>query len=159
MRLQRIDEAIEACNRHLEGLPSPAAEIESYLTQYLTIIIHVCFEAEIRNVVTKRAERSPDNELKAFLISGLHLLRGIKTGDIAEFLVRLGPDYSEEFKMQMKVSSEAEQAETFYNNLVVGRHLAAHQAQTSMTFGDLIQFYEKGHVVLDTLSAVLLRTA
>jgi len=55
MRLVRIDQAIEACQAHLEKSGAIGTEIEAYLTRYLLVLICAAIEEEIESLIIERA--------------------------------------------------------------------------------------------------------
>lgn len=152
MRINRIDNAISACEQHLNQTNSHQTEIESYLTRYLLILICASFEEEIERILLNRSDRINDNHIKSFFQHCIDkTFRSIKSSEIAGILSKFGNDYKEAF--QSKANGTIE--ETFYNNIVINRHSTAHSTGTSITFNDLVAYYEKGHLILDYLNEAL----
>jgi hypothetical protein len=80
MRLVRIDQAIEACQAHLENSGAIGTEIEAYLTRYLLVLICAAFEEEIESLIIERAARSGDPGLESFVRSAVgQIFRSLKT--------------------------------------------------------------------------------
>lgn len=93
MRLGRIDQAIEACQDHLESSGAMGTEIEAYLTRYLLILICASFEEEIESLISERAARSNDPGLESFVRSAVgQVFRSLKTSEITGLLKRFGRD-------------------------------------------------------------------
>jgi hypothetical protein len=74
------------------------------------------------------------------------VFRSVKSSEISGLLNRFGGQYKEEFKKKTDAHPEAV---TFYNNIVINRHSAAHAEGGNLTFGEVKRFYEEGHIVLD----------
>jgi hypothetical protein len=153
MRLIRIDQAIEACQAHLENSGATGTEIEAYLTRYLLVLICATFEEEIESLIIERAARSGDPGLESFVRSAVGLIfRSLKTSEIVGFLGRFGIDCKDRFRQELSTN---ERAETFFNNIVTNRHDTAHSAGSNVSFSELVRFYSEGHVVLDAVKAAL----
>lgn len=152
MKLAIIDNAIANCKQHLNSTGAEQSEIESYLTRYLLILICASFEEEIEKILLRRSDRINDNHVKSFFQHCIDkTFRSIKSSEIAGLLGRFGTDYKETF--QSKANGTVE--ETFYNNIVVNRHFTAHSTGASITFRELVDYYEKGHVILDYIDEAL----
>jgi hypothetical protein len=151
MKLAKIDHAIEICEEHLDRTNSRGTEIEAFLTQYLLVLICAAFEEEIEQIVIHRLSGSGDAHVEAFAKSALDaVFRSIKTSEIAGLLNRFGPDYKAEFSSRVSNT----RAETYFNNIVVGRHATAHSIGSSVTLRELIEFYTEAHTVLDAIAGV-----
>lgn len=152
MRLSRIDNAISTCEQHLIQTNSHQTEIESFLTRYLLVLICATFEEEIEKILLRRSDRINDNHIRSFFQHCIDkTFRSIRSSEIAGILSKFGNDYKEAF--QNKANGTVE--ETFYNNIVINRHSTAHSTGTSITFNDLVAYYEKGHLILDYLNEAL----
>ncbi len=81
------------------------------------------------------------------------VFRGLKTGrdGLASLVGRFGGDFKERFQEKVKGTREA----TFFDNIITNRHLVAHSGEANVTFGELVEFYEEGHKVLDIFSEVI----
>lgn len=153
MKLARIDEAIEACERHLQSSGAIGTEIEAFLTRYMMVLMCASFEEQIEELVNARAAKSQDVALASFVRSAVgQVFRSVKTSEIAGLLGRFGQDHKERFQDEMKKN---ERAETFYNNIVMNRHDTAHTAGSNLTFSELVRFYSEGHVILDAVKRAL----
>jgi len=153
MKLARIDKAIEDCQIHLTNTNAFGTEIEAYLTRYLLILISATIEEEIERMVAKRASRTKDRHIESFVNSCCgDLFKNYKSSKIAGLLGKFGPDYKERFNN--KVNGLREQQ--FYDNLITNRNDTAHESGSNISFRDLVDFYEKGHFVLDVLAEIML---
>jgi hypothetical protein len=153
MRIQRIDETLEACERHLTDTKAIGTEIESYLTRYALVAICAAFEEEIEKLIIKRAEIANDIYLTNLVRSCVAaVFRSVKTSEIAGLIGRFDAKYKETFQEKMKKN---QQAETFFNNIVINRHDTAHKSGSKITFKELVKYYEMGHIVIDAIEEVL----
>ena len=154
MRLARIDEAISVCESHLidTGVDNPA--IENLLTQSLLVIMYAEFEQAIKALTEEKCRSIIDSALKEFIgVCAKAVFRGVKSSDLSELLQRFGPTFSDTFRQK---TERNQRAVSFYNNIVVKRHGVAHSAGSNVTFRELKQSYDEGHVVLDFFREALL---
>lgn len=148
MRLASIDHAIKTCEEHLDRTNARGTEIEAYLTRYLLTFICATFEEEIEKIVLQRIAGSSDPYIEAFAKSALDaVFRSIKTGEIAGLLNRFSPKHKEKFQTAVNGT----RAETYFNNIVLGRHSTAHSLGANVTLRELVEFYEEGHTILDAI--------
>lgn len=153
MKISAIDQAIESCNLHLNECNAKGTEIEAFLTRYLLILICAQFEEKIKDILIKRAEKTKDMYLASYVRSSLaHIFRSIKTSEISGLLNRFGVDYKQKFQDNVSGTTE----ETFYNNIVTNRHLTAHNSGANLTFDELVDYYEKGHTIIDHVEEALI---
>ena len=155
MRLASVDHAISVCERYFEDSGSRNTEIETFLTQYLLIHICAAFEEKIDRLISSRAAASNDQAVAEFVHSVVgQVFRSIGTSEIGRLLRRFGATCKSEFRKEMDTQ---QRAETSYNSIVTNRHQVAHRGSSysSLTFGDLVKYYDEGHVVLDAVGRVL----
>jgi hypothetical protein len=151
MKLVAIDQAIESCNNHLTQCKAKGTEIEAYLTRYLLIFICANFEEEIEKIVINKVKKICDDSLISYVESSLsQIFRSIKTGEISGLLNRFGSQYKDKFQTMASGSQE----ETYFNNIVINRHMTAHSSGPNITFDELVLHYEKAHVILDYIVEV-----
>jgi len=151
MKLPSIDRAIEICQEHLDRTNSRGTEIEAFLTRYLLVFMCAAFEEEIEGIVLRRLAASNDRHIESFAKSALDaVFRSMKTTEIGGLLNRFSPGYKEEFKMRVNGT----RAETYFNNIVLGRHSTAHSLGANVTIRELVEFYEEGHTVLDAIQEI-----
>lgn len=149
MKLARIDQAIEKCQQVLSQTGVAGIEVESFLTNYLLILVYATFEEEIKEIVVKRAAKICDPPIESFINSAFKVVfRSMLTSELAKLLACFGPKYSARFKSRVTGT----RAETFFNNIVTDRHQVAHEGSSNITFRDLVEFYENSHRILDELS-------
>lgn len=153
MKLARIDKAIEDCQIHLTNSNAFGTEIEAYLTQYLLILISATVEEEIEKIVAMRASKTKDKHIESFVNSCCgDMFKSFSSGQIAGILGRFGPEYKEKFKK--KVSGL--KAQQLYDNIISNRHSTAHKSGSNVSFHELVNSYEQGHIVLDAFSEIML---
>ncbi len=157
MRITRIDQALESCEDHLSSASAFGTEIESLLTQSLLVLMCAEFEQKIEATVQEKCSTILDPSIKGFVESCMSaVFRSTKSNEMAGLLNRFGSSYKEAFK---KSANDDERVVTFYNNIVVNRHVVAHSEGSGITFHDAKEFYEEGHVVLDFFQDALLKSA
>ncbi len=151
VKLPEIDREIELCNEHVDSTNSRGTEIEAFLSRYLQVRMCAAFEEKIEEIVIRRLSAGGDSYVQAFAKSALDaVFRSVKVAEIAGLMNRFGPDYKDKFKSRVSGT----RAETFFNNIVLGRHAAAHSRGTNVTLRELVEFYEEGHTVLDAVDEV-----
>lgn len=155
MKLPRIDSAIAACTQHIQDTNAGGTLIEAYLAEYLLVIMCSAFEEHIVQLVYSRIAQANDPAVLAFVKSAKRqLFQSPQTRNISTLLGRFGDTSRVLFQQEMLAKKRAE---TFFNNIVVNRHSVVHPGRSQASFGDVIQFYEEGHVVLDSINLVLSR--
>ena len=159
MRFARVDEALAVCEKHLDSTGSFGTLVERLMSDSLLVIIYAEFEQTVENTIQEKYEAIQDKSLRTFFGSfvGVEsrriLPRGIKSGQMADFLARFGDTYKSKFRSKLDVY---QRGETFYNNLISNRHDTAHSSGSSVTFLDIKNFYQEGHLVLDFFRDTLL---
>ncbi len=156
MKIPEIDNAIQTCQSHIASLQIRDPKIESFLTSYLLILIAIYFEREIKgmvadNVPTKHGCRKLNYYFEK--TSGSKP-KGLKTSQLPEFLGNFGVNCRKNFEMRC-LDQNNSRAVAGYNNIIANRHNAAHQETVNMTFIEVIQAYEIGHMILDFVSESL----
>lgn len=150
MRLLRIDQALEICERHLDSTQSFNTPIESLLTQALLVISYAEFEQRIEATIEEKRTSGGDGP------PGEIRYRSVGYDDLAGILEKFSGAYVATFKKQCNASVANQRAVTFYNNIVTNRHLVAHSSGAITTFPEFKKFYDEGHVVLDFFRETLL---
>ena len=154
MRIARIDQMLNKCEDHLSSTKAFGTEIESLLTQSLLVLMYAEFEQNIKRIVEKKCSSIADSSLRDLCFSCINFVfRGVKLDGITRLLEHFGAMHKKTFE---KKTMNNKKAETFYNNIVINRHLVAHAEGTNVTFKDVKQFYEEGHVILDYFNDSLL---
>jgi len=135
MKLNRIDLAIEVCKAHLDASKAFGTAIESYLTQYLLVLICATFEEKIESLIIQRAGRSGDPELESFVQGAVDkIFRSPKTSNISGLLRCFSTDCKDAFDKEMKSNQQAGQEATFFNNIIANRHDTAHLSGSNISF-------------------------
>src|SRR3989338_4391100 len=147
MKLSRVDQAIEVCNKYLSASGGGGTEFEIYVTRYLQVLIFASYEQEVKRIIQGRASKISDPNIQAFIISCLNkVIKSILTSELVTLLNRFSPGYGEQFRNKIQSTIENQRAESRYNNIVRERHITAHDTGSSMTFRELLQSYEESHV-------------
>ncbi len=153
MRILRIDEALEKCEAHLSLGEAVEAEVQSLLAQSLLILIYAEFERKVRELIRARCQYVADDSVRGFLDSCAEsVFRGLKIGEIAGLLNRFGTPHKEVFNQHLE---QNQRAQNMYDSILNNRHKIAHGEGSAVTFGDVKQYYEHGHCVLDYLRDAL----
>ncbi|MBI5789393.1 MAG: hypothetical protein HZA78_11115 [Candidatus Schekmanbacteria bacterium] len=158
MRLERIEQAIVTCQNHLSKNPAIEPEIEAFLTEYLLILICAEFEAEVKKIIVKRSSLANDPILTKFVDSfSQGLVRSIQISELEGLLNKFGAEYKKKFQERL---NDKEENKTRFSSIIANRHKVAHKAGTKsqMTLPELIESYNKGNIVLDILSQVILES-
>lgn len=131
--LLRTNAAVQDCERHLASASAFGTEIESYLTQYLLVILIADVQQEMYRLSEHRASSANDPALVAYVsASSRKILRSVGKKEIAAFIEMFGPDCKARLN-SMVVDSEI----SIYSNAVGNRHEVAHNQGSQITFGEL----------------------
>ena len=147
MRIPRIDEALDKCEAHLSLEKAVEPEVQSLLTQSLLILICAEFEKKVLELVEERCQSVPDESVRAFLKDCTkRVFRSLRISEIAGLLNRFGASHKEVFDQYLE---QNQRAQNMYDSILNNRHNTAHGEGSDVTFGDVKQYYEHGHCVLD----------
>lgn len=128
--LVRTHAVTQDCEVHLTNCNAAGTEIESYLTQYLLVVLCADMQQEIYMLSERRASSAADNGLSSFVASSSRkILRSIGKSDIANYVGLFGAECKDRLNSQL---TDAEV--TIYNNAVSRRHEVAHNLGTQITF-------------------------
>ncbi len=132
-KLIRTTAAVEDCRRHLDATESLGTEIESYLTQYLLVVLCAEVQQELYRIVSERAALANDAALSSFVVASCQrVLRSVGKKEIATFVEMFGPD------CKRRLNDIIEDSEvTAYNNAVSSRHDVAHKQGSQVTFAEM----------------------
>lgn len=154
MRLTRIDQTLESCEEHLTRTGAYGTAIENLLTQSVLVIMCAEFELTIEKLIGEKCSCVADPAIRNFIGSCVGaVFRSVKSNEMAGLLKRFGPHFRDAFKEK---TDNSPKAVTYYNNIVENRHGVAHSSGSNVTFIELKQFYEEGHIVLDFFRDALL---
>lgn len=156
MKIPKIDEILDSCDRHLVDTSASGTEIESLLTRAVLVLTCSVFEEKIELMIARRADRLNDPAMSAFFRSCVSaVFRSTMSSELAGLMNRFGPDFKRRFLERMQGH---DRAVTFYNNIITNRHGVAHTQSITVTLRELRQFYEEGHIVLDFLEETINET-
>jgi hypothetical protein len=131
--LLRTHAAVDDCEKHLQATGAVGTEIESYLTQYLVVVLCADIQQEIYRLSEERAAALSDAGISSFVsATSRKLLRSIKKGEVVGYLAMFGTDCKDKLNSQL-----TEPEVSMYNNAVGDRHDVAHKQGASISFGDL----------------------
>lgn len=156
MDFPHIDDALAVCRRHLLGLDDAlpeSVEIESLLVSSIVLLIVSHYENYIAEQFTARAARSGDPEVTNFVKQ--HTARRFRSPDIGKITTALGefgPDYREQFSVQVENAS----AHASWDNIMRARHNIVHGGIAAhMTLRELETAYRESHEVLTAMRTSL----
>src|SRR6185369_11053905 len=155
MKIPRVDEAFEVCERHLVSTDSFGTEIDAILTAYVSAVIYSAFEAQARSIIANRgAGDGTDPYLANFSrLASLRLIRSIKIGDLAGMAANFDQSCKTLFHELLD-----DQAKAAWDSIVGNRHGLAHEDDgrknapiTNLTFRELREIYPLALTILDRL--------
>jgi len=130
--LLRTKAVLEDCSRHLGASNAFGSEIESYLTQYLLVVLSADIQQEIYRVCDTRAAMACDDCLTSFVsLTSRRVLRSVKKDEIVGFAALFG-DAPKQKLNNLIGDSEV----TAFNNAILSRHDVAHKLGTQITFDE-----------------------
>ena len=142
--LLRTKSAVDDCERHLTSSAAFGTEIESYLTQYLLVVLCADIQQEIYRISEARASLLKDEAITSYVAATARkVLRSVGKDEIAKFIGNFGP----EFKSKLNDSIDDSDV-TVFNNAVNNRHDIAHKQGTQITFGELKSAVSVAHKIL-----------
>jgi len=148
----RIEEAIEACAKHLDAAGARNTEIEAYLTRYLVTLMYAEFETHVLKVLFERGEQVGDPHVASFVrAASQKLVRGLKISDLSGLLASFHVDCKSKFTSRV-TSTPAHAA---YDNIVVNRHVTAHGPGATLTFVELEAAYTASLEILEAFREAL----
>ena len=153
MKLKLVDETIVLCESHLDSTKSRQSKIDLILASYLAVYIHSAFEQEIERLLKNRANHGGDQVLGEFMASCVGaVFRSTFTSEMAGVLGRFGDKFKAHFQSEMKSQP---QASTAWDSIVTHRHGTAHESGGGKFVHEIVDFYNRGHVVLDAFKVAL----
>jgi hypothetical protein len=153
MKIDRVDDTIIECKKHLLQFDAFGTEIEAYLTRYLLVLISSCFEEELEKIFIERANSTNDPFVIQYFTSEIpQKLKSVGITKLSEFIAKFGNKYKEKFKEEISMTREA----TLYGNLIKNRHLVAHETQApAMTFTEVVSSYEESNIIIDKIKQII----
>ena len=156
MRLDRIDKALDDCENHLIATGSFNTPIETLLIYALLIVIYAEFEQMIGVIVQHRIDAAEYDAEREGIRRNVGRVSRIRTSDLRELLDRFETGRGRAFRDRVLSSVSSQRSETYYNNLIENRHRVAHATGSNITFAEVRQFYDEGHLMLDLFEDALL---
>ena len=131
--LARTALAIDDCKSHLKTTKAFGSPIESYLTQYVLIVLYSDIQQELYKIVGEMAGKNSNKLVEQFILSSLERnLRNIRKDNLADFMNMFGASVKTKFNSKL-----SEKDVTIYNNAVFYRHAVAHSLGVEITFSEL----------------------
>src|SRR5436853_519048 len=92
----RTQTALNDCEQHLQDSGAIGSPIESYLTEYLLILMCADMQEAMYKVIEEWADRSGNPSLKEFIAaSSRRVLRSVKKSEIAGFVGLFGSTHKD----------------------------------------------------------------
>jgi hypothetical protein len=131
--LLRTKSAVDDCEKHLSATECLGSEIESYLTQYLLVVLCADIQQEIYKLTEARAALAADVVIQSYVgTTTRRVLRSVKKEDLSKFVALFGAGKKE----QLNAALDDEDV-TIFNNAVSNRHDVAHCAGSQITLLEL----------------------
>lgn len=147
--LLRTRAAIDECESHLNESNTWNTQVESYLTQYILVILCADVQQSVYLILNERVMSSPSEDfgVKKFAYAmGVKCLRSFSKSDLSKFLALFGEEVKEVFNRQLD-----DRIVTIYNNALLRRHEVAHKAGGTTTFRELDDIYSASVKVLEAM--------
>ncbi|MEP6756426.1 MAG: HEPN domain-containing protein [Chthonomonadales bacterium] len=149
--LLRTVSAVDDCERHLKETNSAGTEIESYLTQYLLVVLCADVQEELYRICEERAKLANDEAMFTFIsASSRKVLRSVLKHEIAGFVGMFGQN--EKLTFNKIIDDETV---TKYNNAVSNRHDVAHKTGTQVSFSELKEALVAAQDILQAVELAL----
>lgn len=158
MSIERVDDSLEQCRRHLNLTSATDPQIEAILTAYVSSVIYASFEAELRLIVAKRAHSSlsDDREARFGAYAAGRLVRSIRINELTGLAGAFHPDCKDAFKDSLQ-----DEQKSAWDSIINNRHGLAHEGDapspiiSNLTFAELELLYPKALTVLDVFSSAV----
>lgn len=146
--MRPASDVISLCKEYMDKDDMEETPLGSYLTKYA--LIHICaeYEREIKDIVIKRAAKSNDDGLVAYVERRVDI-RDLCFGAIRGNILK--PFKVNDTHIFDGLGKEIQA----YNNLVTNRNEAAHGGDIRMSFSEVVSAYEDSKRVLCALSDVV----
>ncbi|MFT3850516.1 MAG: hypothetical protein QM739_18120 [Propionivibrio sp.] len=131
--LVKTKAVLEDCEKHLHDNKAFGSEIESYLTQYLLIVLCADIQQEIYKITDSRALAAGDVAISTYIsAASKRILRSVSKEEIGKYVGMFGD------KPKSRMNSLISDSDvTVYGNAINNRHEVAHKSGTQVTFGEL----------------------
>ena len=148
---------VAVCQNHLESTGAIATEVDSLLAYAVLVRVYAEFEQMIETIIEEKRSSIENfayrDRFDAVIREGGN---GIQYGRLAERLEKFGAEYRDAFRTQSQASIENQRSITSYGNIMTHRRDVAHRDVPRLTFQEVKDFYETGHIVLDFFRETLL---
>tara|TARA_B110000879_G_C10809798_1_gene369900 strand:+ start:54 stop:536 length:483 start_codon:yes stop_codon:yes gene_type:complete len=156
MFYQRIENAIDICNEHVNTLDPTNIkdkELETYLVAGLVVLIVSEYEDHLESVFVKRAEQCGDAHATNYIKKTLsQKFRSPDLGKINETLNRFDSSYKALFLGTVENSAE----HAAWDSLLKARHAVVHKkGNLNLTFGELKEKYPLTKQIISNVEATL----
>ena len=145
---------IAVCQNHLESTGAIATEVDSLLAYAVLVRVYAEFEQMIETIIAEK-QSSIENVAyqERFDAASRSGRRGFRYRRLADRLEKFGAEYRDAFRTR---ANENQRSIASYGNIITHRHAVAHGDVPSLTFREVKDFYETGHIVLDFFQETLL---
>ena len=149
--LLRTKLSVEGCEEHLLASKAFGTEVESYLTQYLLVVLCSDVQQEIYRLTEDRAASASDPALSSYVVATARkVLRSVGKDEIAKFVGMFGTD------ARAKLNALVDDGDvTIYNNAVNNRHDVAHKMGTQVTFRELKEAVEAAERIIAAVAKAM----
>ena len=132
-------------------------EVDTLLGYAVLVRVYAEFEHTVEVVIEEKLSSIEDRDQRerfdAIIREGG---QGIQYTRLAERLEKFGDAYKDVFRARATESLEHERSITSYGNIMTHRRNVAHRDVPSVTFQNVRDFYENGHIILDFFRETLL---
>jgi hypothetical protein len=147
----RTQTSLNDCEQHLRDSGAVGSPIESYLTEYLLILMCADMQEAIYKIIEEWAGKSGNSSLKEFVAaSSRRVLRSVKKTEIAGFIGLFGITHKDQFN-----SALDDREVTIYNNTVDSRHDVAHRTGATVTFSEMKNALSAARKILVAIDGAL----
>lgn len=156
MFYQRIENAIDTCNEHVNNLDPTNIkdkELETYLVAGLVVLIVSEYEDHLESVFVKRAEQCGDAHVTNYIKKTLsNNFRSPDLGKINGTLNRFDSSYKDSFLGAVENSPE----HAAWDSLLKARHAVVHKrGSLNLTFGELKEKYPQTKQIISSVETIL----
>lgn len=153
MKLERLDEIVELCKAHVKLHQSELPEIDSFLAQYLVVLIAGVYEETIEQQVRERVSKLKDAGIVNLVASLVHnSFRNPRYDSIAELLGKFG----EQAKSNLKDNALSEDIDAL-NSIMNNRQAIAHGKDASVTMNDVVAYYAQSKKVIALVNEIIMK--
>lgn len=143
--ITKAQNAINACEEHLQLTNSFSTEIEAYFVQYLLIVICAECERYFVEIANQRISLLGNKHISNYFdATSNRMLQSIHFSQISGFLGYFGDDLKQYFS-----NSVDEKIKSYWSDIITNRNAVAHGTKTvQLTFNELKEKYQTCSVIL-----------